>query len=786
MKMNFSRKAGILLACATLIATTFCTAQNVQRTGQGVKYSTQGMDISVDFYSPSIVRVYKTPEGKTYNKESLVVTKSPETTPIEVSQEGGLYAVKSSQLKVLVNPATGGISFYTPDGKELLKEKDSGTSFTAKNDAGTPSYQVKGAFQLDKDEPIYGVGQVMDGKLNRRNSRHHMQNENMFTYSPYFMSPSKGYAVYWDNYSISDFVDTPQELVFESLGHCADYYFMYGGTPDKIIAEVRDLTGHAPMLPLWSYGFFQSKERYHTQEENLNVLKEFRKLQIPIDCMIQDWRYWAEYQHTDSAWNSHSFDPERFPEPKKWADEIHRLNAKLMIVAWPGFGPKTEQRKEFDAKDMIINFDTWPPKSGARPYDAYNSEARDIYWKYLNKGIFSYIGNDGWWLDSTEPDHIDRKESDYDLPTALGSYRSVKNAFSLMHNAGIATHQKAHTQNKRVVLLTRSGFIGQQRYGSNTWSGDVASTWEMLEKQIPAALNYTLMGIPNWNSDIGGFFAGRWNEEGGAKNPKYQDLYVRWMQFGTFCPMMRSHGTEVPREIWNFGKRGDWCFDAQEKMIKLRYRLLPYIYSTSWDVSSNDGTFMRPLLMDFTADKKTYELGGEYLFGRSILVTPVTKPEVTEWPVYLPEGADWWDFWSNQKQQGGQTVNRAVTRDILPVYIKAGSILPFGPQVQYSTEKNWDNLEIRIYPGADGTFILYEDENDNYNYEKGVYSTIRFQWNDKTRNLTIEDRQGEFPGMLKNRKFNVVLVNQKSGTGDAPMKGGKSINYTGKKTNVKF
>ncbi len=786
MKMNFSRKAGILLACVTLIATTFCTAQNVQRTGQGVKYSTQGMDISVNFYSPSIVRVYKTPEGKTYNKESLVVTKSPETTPIEVSQEGGLYALKSSQLKVLVNPTTGGISFYTPDGKELLKEKGSGTSFTAKSDAGTPSYQVKGAFQLDKDEPIYGVGQVMDGKLNRRNSRHHMQNENMFTYSPYFMSPSKGYAVYWDNYSISDFVDTPQELVFESLGHCADYYFMYGSTPDKIIAEVRDLTGHAPMLPLWSYGFFQSKERYHTQEENLNVLKEFRKLQIPIDCMIQDWRYWPEYQKTDSAWNSHSFDPERFPEPKKWADEIHRLNAKLMIVAWPGFGPKTEQRKEFDAKGMIINFDTWPPKSGARPYDAYNSEARDIYWKYLNKGIFSYIDNDGWWLDSTEPDHIDRKESDYDLPTALGSYRSVKNAFSLMHNAGIATHQKAHTQNKRVVLLTRSGFIGQQRYGSNTWSGDVASTWEMLEKQIPAALNYTLMGIPNWNSDIGGFFANHWNEGGGAKNPKYQDLYVRWMQFGTFCPMMRSHGTEVPREIWNFGKRGDWCFDAQEKMIKLRYRLLPYIYSTSWDVSSNDGTFMRPLLMDFTADKKTYELGGEYLFGRSILVTPVTKPEVTEWPVYLPQGADWWDFWSNQKQQGGQTVNRAVTKDILPVYIKAGSILPFGPQVQYSTEKNWDNLEIRIYPGADGTFTLYEDENDNYNYEKGVYSTIRFQWNDKTRNLTIEDRQGEFPGMLKNRKFNVVLVNQKSGTGDAPMKGGKSVNYTGKKTTIKF
>ena len=261
---------------------------------------------------------------------------------------------------------------------------------------------------------------------------------------------------------------------------------------------------------------------------------------------------------------------------------------------------------------MIINFNTWPPKSGTRPYDVYNPEARDIYWKYLNKGIFSYIGNDDWWLDSTETDHINRQESDYDLSTHLGSYRSVKNVYSLMHNSRIASHQKALSKDKRVVILTRSGFIGQQRYGCNTWSGDVPSTWDMLEKQIPAALNYSLMNIPNWNSDIGGFFAGR------------------WMQFGTFCPIMRSHGTELPREIWNFGKRGEWCFDAQEKVINLRYRLLPYVYSTSWDVFHNDGTFMRPLVMDFA-------------------------------PVYLPQGADWWDFWSNEKQQDRQTLNRSVS-----------------------------------------------------------------------------------------------------------------------------
>lgn len=780
--MNKKLLLGLSLLC-------FCTpfqAQNYQKTSQGLKANTQGMDIEVAFYSPSIVRVYKTPEGKPCEKKSLIVVKSPGQTPVEFSENGKNIRMKSAEMQVELNPLTGGIYFYDATGRELLKDKDYGTSFAPKEDAGTASYQVRGSFLLEKDEPVYGVGQVMDGKLNRRNSMHHLQNENMFTYSPYFMSPVKGYAVYWDNYSISDYMDAPQELAFTSLGHCADYYFMYGGNADGIIANVRDLTGKAPMLPLWTYGFFQSKERYHTQEENLGVLKKYRQLQIPIDCMIQDWRYWPEYHQTDSAWNSHSFDPERFPDPKGWADEIHKLNAKLMIVAWPGFGPKTEQRKELDAKGMIINFDTWPPQSGARPYDVYNPEALDIYWKYLNKGIFSYIGNDGWWLDSTEPDHINRKESDYDLPTHLGSYRSVKNAYSVMHNSGIATHQKAVNKDKRVVILTRSGFIGQQRFGSNTWSGDVVSTWDMLEKQIPAALNYTLMGIPNWNSDIGGFFAGRWNEGGGAKNPEYQELYVRWMQFGAFCPMMRSHGTELPREIWNFGKRGEWCFDAQEKMINLRYRLLPYIYSTSWDVSHNDGTFMRALVMDFPSDKKTHDLGGEYMFGRSVLVTPVTKPGVTEWQVYLPEGTAWWDFWTNEKQQGGRTVNRAVTKDILPLYIKAGSILPFGPKVQYSTEKNWDNLEIRVYPGADGTFTLYEDENDNYNYENGAYATITFRWDDAARRLTIENREGSFPGMLQNRKFKVILAGPESGAGDQPMKGGKTVNYTGKKTSVKL
>lgn len=784
--MSIARISSFFVAGVVFSLST--QAQNVKSVPQGAELTTRGMDIKVEFYSPEIVRVTKTPAGAvSRQQESLVVVKAPEKTVVRTSTADGITTLSSEAMNVKINPATGGITFTDPSGATLLFDKDYGTSFFPDDVRdGITTYKVRSSFLLDDDEPIYGIGQVMDGRFNRRNSSYHLQNENMFTYSPYFMSPSKGYAVYFDNYSISDFLDTPQELSYTALGDNSDYYFIYGKTPDGIIADMRELTGHAPMLPLWAYGFFQSWCQYNTQDELLGALRKFRSLKVPVDCMIQDWRYWPEYNRTDSAWNSHSFDPVRFPDPVKWTDDIHSLNSKLMIVAWPGFGPKTDQYKELDGKGMIIPFDTWPPNSGAHPYDVFSDEARDIYWKYLDKGIFSHIGNDAWWLDSTEPDHINIKASDYYLPTSRGTYRNVKNAYSLMHNKGIATHQKETNRDKRVVILTRSGFIGQQRYGSNTWSGDVQSTWESLRNHIPAAQHYAVMGIPNWNSDIGGYFAYQWLDKDGKMNDKYPELYIRWMQFGTFCPMMRSHGLAVPREIWNFGKRGDANFDAQEKMINLRYRLLPYIYSTSYDVSANDGSFMRPLFMDFTSDRNVYDKGGEYLFGRSILVAPVTDPGVKEWSVYLPEGAGWWDFWSNEKIQGGKDVKREVPLDILPLYVRSGSILPFGPAVQYSTEKSWDNLEIRVYPGEDGVFTLYEDENDNYNYEQGKFSTIAFRWNDRNRTLTISDRKGEFPGMIKNRKFKIVLVNGKSGPGDKPMRGARTVRYDGKTKTIKL
>lgn len=775
MKPKFIITAAILLAALTGSAAN-----------DPLRFVTRGMDVEVQFFSPTTVHVRKAPVGTPDTLESLVVIKSPEVCDITRTVKGDSIILSSSDLIVKINKTNGSVDFFNTEGRHLIKDKEHGTSFTPVLDAGKPSSKIRASFLLEPEEPIYGIGQVMDSRFNRRNSTYHMQNENMFTYSPLVMSPTKNYALYWDNYSISDFSDSPQEMAFEGLGNSSDYYFIYGNNADGIIAGIRDLTGHVPMLPLWTYGFFQSKERYKTQFEHLDILRKYRRLGIPIDCVVQDWRYWSQWERTDSAWNSHSFDPVNYPRPVEWIDSIHALNGKLMIVAWPSFGAKTPQYAELASKGMVLNFDTWPPNSGAKPYDAFSSEARDIYWKYLDKGIFSRIGNDGWWLDATEPAHMNRKDSDYDTPTARGSYRSTKNTYSLMHNTGIAEHQKAVDRNKRVMILTRSGFVGQQRLGSNTWSGDVQSTWQVLAAHIPAALNFTVMGLPSWNSDIGGFYASHWIKDGGTRNPEFQELYTRWNQFGAFSPMMRSHGTNLPREIWQFGEKGTPVYDAIERMIRLRYRLLPYIYSTSWDVSANDGTFMRPLFFDFPADSAVYSIGGEYLFGRNILVSPVTEPEIKTWNTYLPAGTKWWDFWTNRQIEGGITDDRQTPLDEIPLYLRAGSILPFGPEVQYSTEKKWNDLEIRIYPGADGSFTLYEDEFDNYNYETGAYSTIRFDWNDSDRTLIISDREGKFPGMLKNRKFCVVLVTSDSGAGDKPMKATRTVSYSGHKKNIRL
>jgi alpha-D-xyloside xylohydrolase len=630
-------------------------------------------------------------------------------------------------------------------------------------------------------------------------------------YVPFFVS-EKGYGFFWDNYSPTLFEDSPEGTSFKSdVGDCIDYYFMYGGNADGVIGQMRDLTGQVPMLPLWAYGYFQSKERYKSQDETVGVVKKYRDLGVPLDCIIQDWQYWGN----NYLWNAMEFLNADFYDPQKMINDVHNLNAHMIISIWNSFGPQTKQYKELKKIGALLDFitwpasgsDKWPPNmdypSGVRAYDPYNPEARDIYWKYLNAGIFS-LGMDGWWMDSSEPDHMDFKPSDFDNKTYLGSFRKVRNAFPLMTVGGVYEHQRSVSSAKRVFILTRSAFAGQQRYGANTWSGDVVASWGALKNQISAGLNFSLCGIPYWNSDIGGFFL--WNYKKKLEDPDYVELYTRWIQFGAFCPMMRSHGTDAPREIYQFGKKGEKIYDAIEKAINLRYLFLPYIYSTSWDVTANQSTMMRALVMDFAQDKDALDINDEYMFGRSVLVCPVTEPMYTKnlvngndtslaadfstvknQEVYLPKGTEWYDFWTGKKYKGGQTVNNAAPIDIIPLYVKAGSVLPIGPKVQYAAEKNWDNLEIRIFPGADGEFTLYEDENDNYNYEKGIYSTIKFKWNHSTNTLNIGKRKGEFPGMLKRRTFNIVVVSPNHGTGtELTVKIERIVTYMGTEQNVVF
>ena len=755
-------------------------------------------DVKIEFITPSIVHVVKGTPTK-----SLVVTAKPQD--VAVSRNGNTW--KSSELTVKLEPETETLVFLTNKGKVLLKEK--GIRIVRKN---TGDFEVSQSFFLDKDEAIYGLGTIQNGKMNRRGEKKRMEQSNLEDFQNVLQS-IKGWGIYWENYSPTLFEDNAEGMSFTSeSGEGVDYYFMYGGSADGVIAKMRELTGDVPMFPLWTYGFWQSKERYKTARETESIVDKYRELQVPLDGIIQDWQYWG----SNYLWNAMDFLSEDFSNGKQMIDNVHKKHAHFMISIWASFGPMTQQFRELEAKGLLMPFETWPQSgishvwppmkdypSGVKVYDAFSPEARAIYWKYLKK-LYDY-GTDAWWMDSTDPDFFDPRESDYEHKVYGGTWRSQRNAFPLETVRGIYQSQRKDYPNasKRVFIMTRSSYAGQQHYGSNMWSGDVNSSWDMLRKQVPAGLSFTLTGNPNFNTDIGGFFCSSYNTKGSGsapKNPQFQELYVRWMQYGLFCPVFRSHGADAPREIWQFGQKGEPVYDAIEKMIRLRYRLIPYLYSTAWQVTKNNDSYMRPLFADFAADKKVWNMTDEFMFGRSILAAPIVDPQYTEEKVirtdamtgwdrkevnsekvnsekldwtatksavkYLPKGATWYDFWTNKKYQGGKTVTLETSLDRVPMFVRAGSILPLGPEMQYVGEKAWDNLELRLYPGADGTFTLYEDEGDSYNYERGVYTTIPFVWKDKTNTLIIGARQGSFPGMLQTRKFTIVLPDGTSKTVD--------------------
>lgn len=789
------RKINLIFVLSLLFGFS-ANAVSFTKTNQGINLQTNALQIDLQFYSPSTVRVVKYPLGKSFVKESLSVVKSPDAVRFKITETADQVQLMSSELTVSVDKSSA-LIYFSRNNESLLVEK--AVRFEDFNDVGSVNFQATQSFVLDKDEQIYGMGQQQDGQLSRRGVNLKMIQDNTEDYIPFFQS-HKGYGLFWDNYSPTRFVDTPDSTYFKSeVADGIDYYFMVGKNADAVVAQMRELTGRAPMFPLWTFGFWQSRERYKSVDELLEVVRKYRELQIPLDGIIQDWQYWGD----NYLWNATEFLNPGFKYGDRMIKGVHDQNAHIIISIWNSFGPKTKPYRELDSIGALFNFITWPQSgamgwpprmdypSGVRVYDPYNAQARDIYWKYLKKNLFD-LGIDGWWLDSSEPDHHNFKDSDLDEMTALGSFRKVRNAFPLMSVGGISTNQQKLSQDKRVFMLTRSAFAGQQRYGANLWSGDVTASWKALAAQVTAGLNVSAAAYPYWNSDIGGFFL--WNFKDPLHNPDYRELQVRWMQFGVFTGMMRSHGEGYPREIYQFGEKGTPVYDAIEKCIRLRYNLLPYIYATSWQVTHAHSSLMRPLFMDFAKDEKVLTLNDQYMFGPSLLVCPITESmylqkgangEISEdfssvktKKIYLPYGTSWYDFSTGKKFQGGQELNTPAAFDQIPLFVKAGSILPWGPDQQFATQKQWDELEMRVYPGADGQFTLYEDEFDNYNYQKGKFATITFTWNDAKKTLTLGEQQGAYPGMIKNRKFNILFVGS-----DNPQP--VQVQYTGKRISIR-
>ena len=916
------------------------TIAQVNQVKNGIELNANGINLKVQFYSDKIVRITKwIPEGTSEKLSLSVIKKNDDDLGINVEKNDSEIILSSSKLLLRVSKSSGNVEYLTADSNIILKEqgKPSFKPVVYDSDSG---FTIQQNFELTKDEGVYGLGEQTDGYFNYRGKKIVLAQANVGASSSFLIS-TNNYGILWDNYSKTVFEDNADGASFWSdIGNNIDYYFVYGENMDSVISGYRELTGQAPMYGKWAYGYWQSKEHYETQAELMSVAEKYRRLKIPIDNMIQDWDYWNGPQN----WSGMFFDKTLFPHPKEMCDSLHQMNFHIIISIWPALGPATPIYADMMKHGFLYKPVGW---AGFKYYDAFNPAANKLYWKYLKNGIYSK-GLDGWWIDSTEPDVVNamtKASSEYELKKMvsnyLGSWARYLNAFSLAMTSDLYRFWRDETSDKRAYILTRSTFSGQQRNAATTWSGDIGASWEIYKEQIAAGVNHCMSGIPYWTFDIGAFVLGAYGGVfmNGGKDPAYQELYARMFQFGAFCPIFRSHGSETPREVWEMGEFTKPIIEID----KLRYRLMPYFYSLAWMVTDKGYTIMRGLPMDFPEDKNTYSINDEYMFGPSIMVCPVTDymyhtpPQASEmigpeffktndgkqgllakyykdadrktlskeeinpninifwytgrpdyvtdstyaitwegklipketgkhqfhlisydpkriilngdtlkteyqstevyteivnlvagkeynfrletenrstgaaklqlhWKtpsifanekikvdkekvreVYLPDNNLWYNFWTGEDIKGGQTIKTDAPIEIIPLFVRAGSIIPMGPFIQYSTEKPADPIELRIYPGADGHFTLYEDENDNYDYEKGIYSTINFDWNDSEETLTISDRNGEFPGMIKERTFNIIIVSEDHDTGlgisDEP---DKTVTYAGNEMKIEF
>ena len=520
-----------------------------------------------------------------------------------------------------------------------------------------------------------------------------------------------------------------------------DYVVFYGPSADEVISAYRNLSGNAPMFPRWAFGFWQCRERYTSASHLVETLKEFRRRGLPMDVIVQDWQYWG-----NKGWGVPDFDETNYPNPSGFISEIHDMNARLMVSIWSNPDRNSRLGQIYLANNRFVGLTNW--------LDYFNPATGDDYWNTLNDNMFSK-GVDAWWMDAVEPEN----DALAGEQTYLGPGYFYRLTYPLMVSKSVYEGQRSVSKEKRVCILTRSAFSGQQRYGVINWSGDIGGSWEGYKRQIVAGLNFVMTGLPYWTTDIGGFFRAGDSQ---YTDKKYHELLLRWYQWGAFSPIFRIHGYMSETEPWKYGDEVEM---NMRKMLNLRYRLLPYIYSQAWQVSSEGSTMIRPLVMDFREDARAIVEPYQYMFGISILVAPVIAAGIETMEVYLPEVTVWYDFWTGREYVGGQSVAADVPLDRLPLFVKAGSILPMGDFLQYSDEKPADVIELRIYKGADGNFCLYEDEGDNYDYERGAYATIEFSWNDALNTLTISDVKGDFPGRLQSRTFKLVLVSLGKGCG---------------------
>ncbi len=760
--------------------------------------------LHVQVWSDSVLRVTYSNTDKLPDLTSLTVIAKPDASTKWTEREtDDALVIETTKIRTKIDRKTGQVGFYDLADLPILRESPDGKEIVSVNNTA----RIRQSFILSPDEGIYGLGQHQQGVFNYRGTGVRLLQQNMEIGIPVALS-SKGYVLLWDNPAVTDIsvgaknpipvrgrasppIDPAGADVMRwssETGSAIDYYFCYGPSPDAAMKAYRTLSGDAPMMPNWMWGFWQCKERYRSQGELLAIAKEYRDRKIPIDGIIQDWRYWV-----DNTWGSHTFDKSRYPDPAEMFKTLHEMNFHALISVWPKFDLGSDNIKQLENAgamyDPVIPY-VYPAGRG-KWYDPFNPAGRSIYWKQISSELFS-LGADGWWLDAPEPELSGHWGEFRTFKTAAGPGATVYNAYPLMHSAGIYQGQRSQTDQQSDVILTRSAYAGQQRNSAISWSGDINATWQVLRNQIPAGLNFCASGIPYWNTDIGGFNPS--SSTGGSRpnDPRYRELFTRWFQFGAFCPMFRVHGTAPNngtgpgKEIWRFG---DETSNRLINFINLRYRLMPYIYSISWQVTHNGYTMMRPLMMDFPADPHVLSIPDQYLFGPAIMVNPITAADATTRDLYLPATQStiaWYDFWTAKQETGGRQITAAAPIDIIPLYIRAGSIVPMGPLVQYANEKPDAPIELRIYPGANGTFTLYEDDGHTYAYEKGAYDTIPLSWDQSTQTLTIGQRVGEFPEVIKNRIFNIVLVKDNHGNGIAPTDHpDQVVNYSGSALTVK-